>query len=151
MFVNEQLVVHTVCIDHSGRLWRPGTLCFTGWFRHTCCTFMLAHYVLISVVQTAEESKAVLLVDASNAFNFLNHQMALLNIKTLCPPLATTFINTYQDTTELFVDGTFHSREGAIQGDPLAMPMYAIAILPLVEWCADDTMAIGHITALRSW
>jgi len=31
---------------------------------------------------------AVILVDASNAFNSLNRQAALLNIHQLCPPLS---------------------------------------------------------------
>ena len=44
----------------------------------------------------------MLLVDASNAFNSLNLQVALHNI---CPPLATILVNTYRAPTELFVDG----------------------------------------------
>ena len=41
-------------------------------------------------------SQAVLLVDASNAFNSVNRQAALHNILRLCPPLARILINTYQ-------------------------------------------------------
>ena len=48
---------------------------------------------------------AVLLVDASNAFNSLNRQAALHNIRHLCPPIVTTLINTYCDPTSLFIDG----------------------------------------------
>ena len=80
------------------------------------------------------EAEAILLVDASNAFNSLNRQAALLNIRHLCPPLATAVINTYRQAADLYVDGTtFHSQEGTTQGDPLAMAMYAIAILPLIR------------------
>ena len=43
-----------------------------------------------------EETEALLLVDASNAFNSLNRQTALLNIQRLCPSLATILINTYR-------------------------------------------------------
>ena len=42
------------------------------------------------------EAEAVLLVDVCNAFNSLNRQAALLNIRHLCPPLATAIINTYR-------------------------------------------------------
>ena len=50
----------------------------------------------------SSDTEAVLLVDATNAFN---SQVALLNIRRLCPPLATILINTYRVPTELFVDG----------------------------------------------
>ncbi len=71
-----------------------------------------------------EATEAVLLVDASNAFNNLNRQTALRNIRGLCPSIATTLINTYRNSTDLFVDGTaLLSQEGTTQGDPLAMPM----------------------------
>ena len=111
-----------------------------------------------------EETEAVLLVDASNAFNTLNRQTALHNIQRLCPPLSTIIINTYRDPTELFIDGyVLYSQEGTTQGDPLAMPMYAIATIPLIKrlnqspnqvnqvWCADDATAVGTVAHLREW
>uniref|UniRef100_A0A1X7U8W6 Reverse transcriptase domain-containing protein n=1 Tax=Amphimedon queenslandica TaxID=400682 RepID=A0A1X7U8W6_AMPQE len=39
------------------------------------------------------DCEAVLLVDASNAFNSLNRRTALLNILQLCPSIATILIN----------------------------------------------------------
>ena len=110
-----------------------------------------------------EDCEAVLLVDASNAFNSLNRQVALRNIRALCPPIATALINTYRRDVELFVDGsTLYSQEGTTQGDPLAMPMYALALLPLIDkvnpassviqtWYADDASAAGGISELRDW
>ena len=118
----------------------------------------------VHAVRTAfesDENEAVLLVDASNAFNSLNRQVALHNIRRLCPLLATTLINTYRAPTELFVDGdTILSQEGTTQGDPLAMPMYALATVPLTKklhgnykqiWYADDAAAVGRIVDLRDW
>ncbi len=67
-----------------------------------------------------DDTEAILLVDASNAFNTLNRLVALHNIRRLCPPLATVLINTYRAPTELFVDGdVLYSCEGTTQGDPL--------------------------------
>ena len=78
-----------------------------------------------------DEIETVLLVDARNAFNALNRQTALHNIMRICPSLATILINSYRCPTELFVDGnTIWSREGTTQGDPLAMPMFALATIP---------------------
>lgn len=42
-----------------------------------------------------DSSEGVLLVDTSNAFNSLNRQTALRNIRVLCPSIATALINTY--------------------------------------------------------
>jgi len=51
------------------------------------------------------DTEGVLLVDTSNAFNFLNGHAALLNMFHLCPPLATTLTNTYRNAAALFIDG----------------------------------------------
>ncbi|XP_019860066.1 PREDICTED: uncharacterized protein LOC109588333 [Amphimedon queenslandica] len=62
---------------------------------------------------SAVESEAILLVDASNAFNSLNRQVALRNVRHLCPPIATVLINTYRVSSELLVDNqVLWSREG---------------------------------------
>ena len=78
--------------------------------------------------------EAVILVDASNAFNRLNRQAALLNCQAICPSMAHILINTYRSDPSLFIDGqTLWSREGTTQGDPLAMAMYAIGSQPLIR------------------
>ena len=81
------------------------------------------------------ESEAVLLVDATNAFNSLNRQVALHNISVTCPPLAQILINTYRAPIRLIIPGSgeIASTEGTTQGDPLAMAMYALAITPLIH------------------
>ena len=64
-----------------------------------------------------DPTEGVLLVDASNAFNVLNHQVALHNPQYLCPPIATILINCYRSSTDLFVDGiTLQSSEGLLRG-----------------------------------
>ena len=110
-----------------------------------------------------EGVEAVLLVDASNAFNSLNREAALHNIRHICPPLAKVLINIYREPTELFVDGqTLLSQEGTTQGDPFAMPFYALATVPLIRhldeaedlkqvWYADDASATGSLTSLPCW
>ncbi len=81
-----------------------------------------------------EDSEAILLVDASNAFNSLNRKVALNNIKTTCPALATILMNNYREPTMLYMEGDhILSQEGTTQGDPLAMPMYALASIPLIK------------------
>ena len=108
-----------------------------------------------------EDTEAVLLVDATNAFNALNRQVALRNIRILCPILAPFLINTYRSPSKLFIEGVhILSQEGITQGDPLGMAMFAIGTLPLIQqirggvrqsWYADDATAGGTITTLRDW
>ena len=82
-----------------------------------------------------EEAEAILLVDANNVFNnSFNHLSALHDIRRLCPSFTTVLINSYRSPTELFVDGdVIYSSEGTTQGDPLAAPMYALAMIPLIK------------------
>eukprot|EP00731_Ephydatia_muelleri_P019008 Em0011g1048a len=107
-------------------------------------------------------TEAVLLFDANNAFNSLNRKFALLNTHQLCPSIATILTNTYRENASLFIDGdTVFSQEGTAQGDPLAMAMYAIATVPLIEklqstntkqvWYADDATAGGTLLNLKAW
>jgi len=61
----------------------------------------------------SSDSEAVLQVDATNAFNCLNHQVALRNISILCPSFARILINTYREDSKLYIDGNFIlSQEG---------------------------------------
>ncbi len=50
-----------------------------------------------------ENTEGILLIDASNAFNSLNRQVALHNILLLCPRPAISIINTYRNPTRLFI------------------------------------------------
>ena len=94
----------------------------------------------------SSDTEAVLLVDATNS---LNRQVTLQNIRRLCPPLATILINTYRTPTELFADGdTLLSQEGTTQGDPLAMPMYALATIPLIKKLSATLSRSGMQTTL---
>ncbi len=130
----------------------------------------------------ADETDAVLLADASNAFNRIKRVTAMHNIRFICPPIAISILNFYRAATRLFVAGGFEfaSREGTTQGCPLAMAMYAVSSMPLVQllrprnkrgpddtagdevkeggapdavqaWYADDAQAAGKLEALHRW
>ena len=83
------------------------------------------------------------------------------NVQQICPALANTLINTYRHDTELYIDGeTIYSQEGTTQGDPLAMAMYAVGILPIILqlksevqqiWYTDDSSAGGKLDHLCRW
>ena len=87
-----------------------------------------------------ESCEAVLLVDASNAFNPINRQVFLHNIAIICPSIATYVKNCYNTRLRLFVTGGIEitSDEGTTQGDPIAMAVYAIAIIPLIILLVDE-------------
>jgi len=118
----------------------------------------------MNIIFEEENTDAVLLVDASDAFNSINRIAFVHNIKSLCPAIATYC---YSRKSRLFVDGCVEikSEEGTTQGDPLAMPTYAIGILPLQELLqelldedpvksvtfADNFAGAGKLQSLRSW
>ena len=114
----------------------------------------------------SEETEGILLVDASNAFNSLNRTNALAIIRCLCPAFSIVLANTYQKSTELVLGrDTLLSQEGTTQGDPLAVPFYALATRHLIDalaldvpnimqiWYADDASATasGRISDLKVW
>ena len=113
-----------------------------------------------------EAADGLVLVDADNAFNRLKRIAALLNIRFLCPSLSICLINCYRCAASLYVSGglVLSSDEGVTQGDPLAMVMYGLALLPLIRkldlgtsvdwvqsWYADDGQAVGKLHKLREW
>ena len=106
-----------------------------------------------------DSCEALLLIDATNAFNNLNRATALENIRRICPSIYCALNNSYQTPSNLYVDKqTLLSQEGCTQGDPLARLMYGIASRPLIDrmnmesvsqkWHADDGTAAGTIEKL---
>ena len=57
-----------------------------------------------------EDTEAVLLIDASNAFNSLNRVVALHNIRQLYPSFAPILINTYRSAAALYIGGDSSAR-----------------------------------------
>ena len=111
---------------------------------------------------SSPDVEAVIFVDASNAFNSLNRQAALFNIHHLCPLFSIVLINTYRSDVNLFIGGkTLLTEEGTTQDDPLAMPMYALGTVPLINalsddhikqvWNADDATACGSLMDICCW
>ena len=122
-----------------------------------------AIHVMHKIVE-ADDTDAVLLIDASNAFKALNRAAALHNIRVLCPVIAVYAINTYRHPARLFITGgkEITSAEGTTQGDPLAIALYALSIQPLITslqamsdarqcWFADDASGAGTISEIKQW
>ena len=119
-----------------------------------------------------DDCEAVLLIDASNAFNSLNRKVALHTIRKRCPAFYSFLNNCYKIPTELYVVDSdrnkemIHGSEGATQGDPAAMAMYSISIQPLIHhltvnqepslppakqaWFADDGTG-GRGSHVKMW
>lgn len=122
----------------------------------------------MSDIFSEQATDTLLLVDADNAFNSLNRKVLLHNIGHLCPPMAVYTKNCYNVPSRLFVLGGSEilSSEGTTQRDPLAMPVYAIDITPLLDFIktamendasmkhvafADDLSGAGDLINVRRW
>ena len=123
---------------HTACHWEPTALCVAhGWLRSGIHT-------LTDIFET-DVCEVMLFVDALNAFNSINRQVALQNMQRIFPLLAPMIINTYRIPSCLFIDAeSIMSREGVTQGDPLAMAFYAIATIPLIEKLQQDTLQIWY-------
>ena len=102
------------------------------------------------------ENEAILLNDAKNGFKVLSRRTALENVKDLCPSLHVVSQNSYSYPSHLYIAKlTILSHEVTIQGDPLAMALYRVAIRPLItrlhndsltqKWHADDDCVVGKL------
>ena len=111
---------------------------------------------------SVEEEEILLLVDAANGFNQLSRLGMLWTVRHRCPKLSRFAFNCYRHNIRLLLrrPGGLEalillSKEGVTQGDPLAMALYGVALLPLAEllreaqpavmqpWYADDAAMMG--------
>ena len=94
------------------------TLCRSTWCEATGCE-AAAH--ALSSMFSEDNSDAILLVDADNAFIRINRNVMLHRIRIICPITATYVINSYSREARFFISGgeEITSAEGTTQGDPL--------------------------------
>ena len=114
-----------------------------------------------------DDTEGVIQIDASNAFNSINRNTLLHNAKIICPQIATYIYNSYCAPARLFILGgeEIKSKEGTMQGNPIAMSAYGIGLTPLLDvlsrgeadeaWkqvaFADDISGVGKLLFLRVW
>lgn len=115
-----------------------------------------------------DSSFGSLLLDAKNAFLELVSALMLTNVRDRLPCLARFARNCYSDVSGMCVRGKngegewLTAIEGVLQGDPAAMVLYGVALLPLINkleekypnvlhtWYADDGAATGDLHELRN-
>ena len=87
----------------------------------------------------------------------------LHNIRIIWPIIATYVINSYSQEARLFISGgeEITSAKGTTQGNPTAMPIYALGSLPLLNITttdnikcsayADDMSCVGKLRNILTW
>ena len=105
-----------------------------------------------------QSAEAVLLVDASNAFNSINRNVFLHNVEVICPSIARYVKSCYSVNSRLFIigGGEIQFMEGTTQVDPAAMVIYVIAVIPLILLLVkirmednNDTKTVAYADNLR--
>lgn len=83
-----------------------------------------------------DETEAVLLIDADNAFNSINRKTMLHNISITCSILSTFVSNCYLVPARPFIlgDKEIKCKEGITQGDPTVMAVYVLGMTPLIHF-----------------
>ena len=96
--------------------------------------------------------EVLLLIDAVNGFSHLIRYSMLWMVCHRCSTLSRFAFNCYRHQICLvcYQPGMealiLLSKEGVMQGDPLAMALYGLALLPLA-----DLLQKSHPTALQPW
>ena len=126
------------------------------------------HYKICYLFNDSE-NHGLLQIDGNNALNSVNREVVMHNMKILCPEFSTYINNCYMRPASLFVKGgcELKSKEGTRQGDPVAMSMYGLGIIPLLQLnnqqqtydnisikriaFADDVTGIGSIKCVKAW
>ena len=98
-----------------------------------------------------DRTEVILLIYARYPINGLNGEMSSKNIRKLCHSIYAAIRNSYKTPSAFYIDKkVIKSQEGTTQGDPLAMLLYGVATLPLIDkledhdfphkWYADEVM-----------
>eukprot|EP00957_Ditylum_brightwellii_P004423 335701-Ditylum_brightwellii.AAC.2 len=117
----------------------------------------------------------ILLVDTRNAFNKLNWKAMLWHVQHYWLSGCCCAFNIHKHWKVYVLRGcalVIMSKEGVTDGDPMAMFLYAIGVLPIVEylkplqicnttktpiaeqlqpWHADDSADVGVFITLKEW
>ena len=115
--------------------------------------------------EQAQDGYGLLLMDAVNAFNSMSRLAAIWNTSVLWPRCARFVFNSYRGYAVLYIAGskqTLLSKEGVTQGDPLAMLVYGLGILPQTRklknpskhkqnWYANDSGCFAQLLQLKEW
>ena len=109
----------------------------TAGYEQLCAGQEAGCEIAVHVIREAykdENTEGFVQINASNAFNTINRSMLLHNVKILCPEVSTYIRNYYATPARLFITGggEISSNEGTTQGDPIAMGMYALGLMPLL-------------------
>jgi hypothetical protein len=106
------------------------------------------------------------LIDATNGFNELGRRAMLWSVRHLWPAGSRFAFNCYRHSAQLILRQSgqpchvLSSDEGVTQGDPLAMVLYGLALVPLARrlrqaapdvvqpWYADDFSMVGKSKAV---
>ena len=114
--------------------------------RHICAGLeagLEAVIYAMYVVYQQDKTEASLLVDADIVFNFINRSTILHNISITCGLITTFIANCYMEPVRLSVveDHEKKSREGATQGRPTAMGVYALGINRLIIFWVNSFLS----------
>jgi hypothetical protein len=119
----------------------------------------IAHSIEADELDGACEGLALLAGDVRNAFNSVSRAAILQAAKRAAPSLALAMLALYErPTTYLYYGGArgeapaeLDTGRGCIQGDPLSMALFCLALRAPVRWAAEAVRAVVEGVEPRVW
>ena len=86
----------------------------------------------------------MVLVKASNAFNFLNHEIFPHSISFICPTIFVFIKICHNSPSRLIILGgkKLKLNEGITQGNPVSMAIYDIGVTPLIKMLVNIAVTL---------
>ena len=130
---------------------------FVSWISTSMCRLWswceVAIYTM-DLIFNDQNTDAILLIDAKNAFNLINKEAFIHNVKMMFPVFGTFVSNCYSSSSRVFIigGGELKSTEGTTQVNPIALIIYVITtislILMIIEIMYDQP---GNISTLAAY
>ena len=105
-----------------------------------------------TTTSSASSPNIILKCDLRNAFNSVNREIVLNEVRSRCPEIYPIVFQSYHAPTPLFYNTSFiSSKNGVQQGDPLGALLFSLAIDPIIQsaespiniWYLDDGTLAG--------
>ena len=100
-----------------------------------------------AVLRQGSNSAVIFYINTSNAFNSMNWNVLLCNMKIICLGNSTFVIICYNSSVQLIVraNGKLKSKDGTTEGNLITISLRALGIIPLMAAIVSSLESENHL------